>query len=223
MSHAGALDRLLIMPSEQIGGQHQISHALASASAAIARLDQALSGHPLRQAFLFRARLDAVRRQAATDGARIDPWHLAASVEGLKFRVDPYLRIAERGIIFDAARTALNLHQWLTETDFDQECEVQKAEAELALHVPALPPLLAAAKGFWTWIDRDQPRAAMRAALVRFWSRHNLLCGRWNAKRSTSWICYSRWNAPGMTPGVRSPAGAVPPMPRRPSMCWPRR
>src|ERR1700722_18286267 len=107
MMEASALDRLLTTPTEQIGRQHQISHALATASAAIPRLDQALSGHPLRQAFLFRARLDAVRRQAAMDGARIDPWHLAASFEGLKFRVDPYLRIAERGIIFDAARTVL--------------------------------------------------------------------------------------------------------------------
>jgi hypothetical protein len=45
-----------------------LAGALAGAAAAIARLDQALAGHPLAQAFLYRARLDAVRRQAAVDG-----------------------------------------------------------------------------------------------------------------------------------------------------------
>jgi hypothetical protein len=57
--------------------------ALARAAAALARLDQATDGpHPLMPALLHRARLDAVRRQAAADGFPIDPWHLAALVEG---------------------------------------------------------------------------------------------------------------------------------------------
>ena len=47
--------------------------ALARAALAFGRLDQALAGHPLRPAFLYRARLDAVRRQAAVDGQAIDP------------------------------------------------------------------------------------------------------------------------------------------------------
>ena len=47
--------------------------ALARAAGAIARLDQALTGHPLLPAFLYRTRLEAVRRQAAVDGKLIDP------------------------------------------------------------------------------------------------------------------------------------------------------
>jgi hypothetical protein len=39
--------------------------ALAGATAAVTRLDVALAGHPLARAFLYRARLDAVRRRAA--------------------------------------------------------------------------------------------------------------------------------------------------------------
>ena len=51
---------------------------LLTLHAAIARLDQALDGHPLLPAFMYRVRLEAVRRQAAADGQLIDPWHLAA-------------------------------------------------------------------------------------------------------------------------------------------------
>src|SRR5277367_834172 len=87
-------------------GDNACASALARASASIARLDQALMGHPLRPAFLYRARLDAVHRQASVDGLRIDPWHLAALLEGLRFRMDPFLRIAERGAIFAAGRHA---------------------------------------------------------------------------------------------------------------------
>ena len=106
-----------------------LAGALAGAAAAIARLDQALASHPLAQAFLYRARLESVRRQAAVDGQLIDPWHLAATIEGLRLRMDPYLRIIDRGDILDKARAALTLHQWIVEPDFDQEGEVQRAEA----------------------------------------------------------------------------------------------
>ena len=85
----------------------RLTAALARAAAAIARLDQALAFHPLRPAFLHRARLDAVRRQAAVDGRLIDPWHLAALLEGLRLRMDASLRIIDRGAIFEAARHAL--------------------------------------------------------------------------------------------------------------------
>jgi hypothetical protein len=71
----------------------------ALAGAAIARLDQAVAGHPLAQAFLYRTRLESVRQQAAIDGQLIDPWHLAATIEGLRLRIDPYLRIIDRGEI----------------------------------------------------------------------------------------------------------------------------
>ena len=48
-----------------------IAHALARAAAAVARVDQALTGHPLLPAFLYRTRLEAVRRQAAVMARRL--------------------------------------------------------------------------------------------------------------------------------------------------------
>jgi hypothetical protein len=123
-----------------------LAGALARAAGAFARLDQALGSHPLRPAFLHRARLEAVRRQAAVDGRPIDPWHLAAVLEGLRLRMDGALRIIDRGAILDAARHALTLHQWLTAPDFDQEGEVRQAERCLAIQT-AGTPLLAAAHG----------------------------------------------------------------------------
>ena len=103
---------------------------------AIARLDQALDHHPLVPAFLHRARLEAVRRHAVVDGRGVDPWHLAAIVEGLRLRADHALRIVDRGEVFEAARTALALHRWITEPDFDQEGEVQAAERHIAAAGP---------------------------------------------------------------------------------------
>ena len=111
------------------------------AAGAIARLDQALDHHPLRSAFLHRARLEAVRRQAAVDGRGIDPWHLAAVLEGLRLRMDHALRIVDRGEIFEAARAALALHQWITAPDFDQEGAVQAAERHLADALPGGLPV----------------------------------------------------------------------------------
>jgi hypothetical protein len=154
--------------------------ALAQAAAAIARLDQALAGHPLLPAFLHRARLEAVRRQAAVDGQAIDPWHLAAVLEGLRLRMDGALRIVDRGAILAAARHALELHQWLVAPDFDQEGEVRQAAAVLAAQAGATP-LLAAADGVRRWIGGDGhggvggSRPPIRAALVRFWTKHHLL------------------------------------------------
>jgi hypothetical protein len=148
---------------------------LERASGAIARLDQALDGHPLLPAFLYRVRLEAVRRQAAVDGQLIDPWHLAAVLEGLRLRMDHAMRIIDRGVIFDAARHALTLHQWLTGPDFDQEGEVKQAEAALATPAARLSPLLSAALGMHAWLDHDGTRPPIRAALIRYWTRHRLL------------------------------------------------
>jgi len=152
-----------------------LAGALERASRAIARLDQALDGHPLLPAFLYRARLEAVRRQAAIDGQLIDPWHLAAVLEGLRLRMDGAMRIIDRGVIFDAARHALTLHQWLTVPDFDQEGEVKQAEAALAMPEFGLSPLLSAALGVHAWLDQDGTRPPVRSALVRHWTRHRLL------------------------------------------------
>jgi len=152
-----------------------LAAALAGAASAIARLDQALASHPLAQAFLYRARLESVRRMAAADGQLIDPWHLAATLEGLRLRMDPYLRIIDRGVILDRARAALTLHQWIVEPDFDQEGEVQRAEALLAMQPASLPPLIAAARGLREWIESGETRPAIRSAMIRFWRKHQLL------------------------------------------------
>jgi hypothetical protein len=153
-----------------------LTAAVAEAAAAIARLDEALANHPLRPAFLYRARLEAVRRQAAVDGSLIDPWHLAALIEGLRLRMDHALRIIDRGAIFEAARHALALHQWITAPDFDEEGEVLRAEAHLAEYGGrGETPLLTAAFAMHGWLEAGGARPPIRAALVRHWTRHRLL------------------------------------------------
>ena len=168
------LDQFFVPPAAPLHLDPAFLQALARAATAVARLDQALDRHPLRPAFLHRARLDAVRRQAAVDGCSIDAWHLAATIEGLRLRLDGAARIVDRGAIFDAARHALTLHQWLHEPDFDQEGEVQRAAKFLEAQ-PGSIPLLAAADGFRAWIEAGEARPAMRGAVVRFWTRAKLL------------------------------------------------
>ncbi len=145
--------------------------ALERASGAIARLDQALDNHPLRTAFLYRTRLEAVRRQASVDGHSIDPWHLAAVLEGLRLRMDHALRIVDRGQIFEAARSALTLHQWIVEPDFDQEGEIQEAEHHLA----NAAGLVGLGEALWSWLESGRTRPPVRGALVRFWTKNRLL------------------------------------------------
>ena len=169
-----------------------LAGALEHAAAAIARLDQALLGHPLATAFLYRARLDAVRRQAGVDGQAIDPWHLAAVLEGLRLRMEHALRIIDRGAIFAAARHALDLHQWLVAPDFDQQGEILRAEEFFQLSGDQAAPLLNAAMGMHAWLDQggnwenstgaagEKPtgwgtRPPIRAALIRHFTRHRLL------------------------------------------------
>jgi len=153
-----------------------LTTALAEAAAGIARLDEALDGHPLLPAFLYRARLDAARRQAAVDGKLIDPWHLAAVLQGLRLRMDGALRIIDRGDVLDAARHALTLHQWIVAPDFDEEGDVQQAEKHLAgVAAAGDTPLLAAARGVHAWLDSGGTRPPIRAALIRFWTRQKIL------------------------------------------------
>jgi hypothetical protein len=160
-------------PSRALGDDPLVV-SLARATGAMARLDQALASHPLAPALLYRARLDAARRAAAVDGHGIDPWHLAAVLEGLRLRMDPSLSMLDRGAIFDAARHAFDQYQWLVTPDFDQEGEVQAAE-KLLSGASGATPLLAAGRGFHDWVDRGGDRRAGRSALVRFWHRQHLL------------------------------------------------
>jgi hypothetical protein len=89
--------------------------------------------------------------------------------------MDHALRIIDRGVIFDAARHALSLHQWLTVPDFDQEGEVKKAEAALETPEARVSPLLSASLGVRAWLDHDGTRPPIRTALTRYWTRHGLL------------------------------------------------
>jgi hypothetical protein len=167
------LDTLL---QSRPAADHTLTAALAEAAAAIARLDEALDNHPLRPAFLYRARLDAVRRQAAVDGKLIDPWHLAAVLQGFRLRMDGALRNIDRGAVLDAARHAFDQYQWLVMPDFDQEGDVQQAEKHLAGFASGGDtPLLAAARALHAWLEAGSTRPPIRAALVRFWTRQRLL------------------------------------------------
>ena len=148
--------------------------ALQQAASAMGRLDQALDAHPLWPAFLHRARLEAVRRQAAVDGHAINPWHLAAVIEGLRLRLDGALRIIDRGAILEAGRIALGYYGWLAAPDFDQEGEVQEAEQHLAAGTRT-GALLAAAMQFRSWFELGGTRQPIRVALISRWRRIGLL------------------------------------------------
>jgi hypothetical protein len=155
----GALDRFV----DFAGG-------LERAAAAIARLDTRLTGHPLAPAWLWRIRLEAVRRQAAVDGLAIDPWHLAAIVEGVRFRMDRALEIIDRGAIFAAARHALGLWRWFAQPDAEQSEAIGCAAAVLSESDRA-SPLLSAAFGVHAWLDRGGDRPPLRAALALHWQK----------------------------------------------------
>jgi hypothetical protein len=101
LTSVNAADGLIVEPLSRLTGSEthdpiELATALAGATAAIARLNQALASHPLAQAFLHRARLAAVCQQAAVDCHLIDPWHLAATIEGLRLRMNPTLRVIGR-------------------------------------------------------------------------------------------------------------------------------
>jgi hypothetical protein len=151
-----------------------LAAALERAAAAIARLDTLLIGHPLAPAWLWRTRLEAVRRHAAADGLLIDPWHLAAIVEGVRFRMDRGTAMIDRGVIFDAARHALGLWRWFAQPDAAQTEAIACAVAALPATEQA-SPLLDAALGIHGWLDRGGSRPPLRAALALYWQRRGLL------------------------------------------------
>jgi len=142
---------------------HRLSIALEKAGLVIGRLHQAMLGHTLAPAVIHRARLDAVRRQAAVDGHMIDPWHLAALIENLPLR----LHGEDRGGIFDAARHAVTHYQWLVAPDEEQEREIREATSEILQSSQRTATLLGIAQGMHSWLDAGRGRAPMRAAIAR--------------------------------------------------------
>jgi len=141
---------------------------LEAAAAALARLDAALDAHPLAEAWLYRARLDAARREAAVDGLLIDPWHLAALIEGVRFRMTGDSPI-DRGATFAAARHALDLYRWRVRPGDDRQPEIARAAAQLEEVAGPHAPLVGAALGVHAWIEGGGGRGPVRAALSRYW------------------------------------------------------
>jgi hypothetical protein len=148
---------------------------LADTAGAFARLDQVTVSHPLAPAILFRARLEAVRRIASAEGNLIDPWHLAAHLEGLKVRMADGLSIFDRGQIFEAGRFSLGIYQWLVFPDLDQEAYIEAAEAHLAAFPDHGGPVLTAGFAFHRWIEKGGARLPIWSALVRYWGKTRLL------------------------------------------------
>jgi hypothetical protein len=142
---------------------------LERAAAAVARLDAALASHPLAAAWAYRARLDAVRRQAAADGLAIDPWHLAALIEGVRLRLDRAARLSDRGAIFAAARHAVALYRWFSAPDESQRAAIGTATAYLATIADSQAPLVGAAHAVHAWLEQGGERPPLRAALARYW------------------------------------------------------
>src|SRR5437870_2892484 len=108
-----------------------LAAALERAAGAVARLDSAVARHPLAPAWAYRARLDAVRRQAMVDGRAIDPWHLAALIEGVRFRLGGSPAPIDRGATFAAAHHALGLYRWFSAPDEAQQAAIAEAAAHL--------------------------------------------------------------------------------------------
>jgi hypothetical protein len=163
------------MPDSQQDSPPRLTAALAGAleraAGAIARLDSAIAAHPLRQAWAWRTRLDAVRRQAMVDGQAIDPWHLAALIEGVRFRLGQSPALIDRGALFAAAHHAFALYRWFSAPDAAQQVAIAEAAAHLDSVAAGHSPLLGAALGVHAWLDRGGERPPLRAALAGYWVR----------------------------------------------------
>jgi len=138
------------------------------------RLDQRLHNHPLLPVILFRERLEAARICAGVDGHVINPWYLAAELEGLR----PTLAgedVADRGAFVDNAKIAFEQYQWLVRPTPTQKVHIERAAELLNSEATTVGPLLGAARAFYRWIDEGNGRSPMRGALVSFWQETQLL------------------------------------------------
>ena len=115
-----------------------------------------------------------MRRQAAVDGTAIDPWHLAALIEGVRLRVDHVPPMLERGLLFAAASHAFALYRWFVQPDRAQQDAIGVAMAHLEAGADGQSPLLGAALAVHAWLDRGGERPPLRAALVRYWLRRGV-------------------------------------------------
>ena len=164
----------MLEPAQNPAERLPVAATLERAAGAVARLDSALSRHPLVPAWAYRARLDAVRRQAAVDGQAIDPWHLAALIEGVRFRLGGSPALIDRGAVFAAAHHAFALYRWFSRPDEAQRAATAEAAAHLAAVADGYSPVLGAALGVHAWLDRGGERPPLRAALAAYWARRGM-------------------------------------------------
>ncbi|MBO1326184.1 hypothetical protein K2X14_14665 [Acetobacter sp. TBRC 12305] len=138
------------------------------------QLDQWLHRHPLREVILFRARLEAARNCAAVDGFLVDPWYLAAVLEGLRPRIRGQ-DVFERGNEVDAAHATFEQYQWLARPTGLQREAIAQAMDAIKPFTQVVGPLLGGALAFRQWIEAGHGRAPLRGALVRLWCEEGLL------------------------------------------------
>jgi hypothetical protein len=164
----------MLEPAQNPAERLPVAASLERAAGVIARLDSAVARHPLAPAWAYRARLDAIHRQAAVDGQVIDPWYLAALIEGVRLRVDHVPAMLERGLLFGAAQHAFGLYRWFVRPDQAQQAAIAAAAAHLEAVGEEHPPLLGAALAVHAWLDRGSERPPLRAALAAYWPRRGV-------------------------------------------------
>lgn len=154
-------------------GASGVGRQLIGCTAAIVRLDQRLTMHPLLHAFLFRSRLDAIERQAAVDGEVVDPFRLVAVLEGLPLCQPDSPE--DRMLQHDASWCAYDLYAWLAHPGGRRQRSINAALRAIEGEDPDQGILLQAAEAYYRWIwKRNRRRAPMRAALVTAWQNAGL-------------------------------------------------
>lgn len=138
------------------------------------QLDQQIYRHPLRDVILFRSRLEAARHCAAVDGFLVDPWHLAAVLEGLRPRIRGQ-DVFERGTEVDAVQAAFEQYQWLAKPTGRQREAIAQATAVINPMTRSMGPFLGGALAFRQWVEAGQSRAPFRGALMAMWREHGVL------------------------------------------------
>lgn len=138
------------------------------------QLDQQIYRHPLRDVILFRSRLEAARNCAAVDGYLVDPWHLAAVLEGLRPRIRGQ-NVFERGTEIDAARAAFTQYQWLARPTGLQKEVIAQARAVAQSLTQSLGPFVGSAMAFRQWVEAGESRAPFRGALMEVWREDGVL------------------------------------------------
>jgi len=152
---------------------------LESAAAAIARLDHAVTGHPLRPAWEYRTRLEAIRRQAHAEGLILDPWQLAALHLDVKLCLEAGQTLQERGALLLTAQHALRLERWYVGPDARQKAAIQRAASHLKRAGDRCSPLTGAALAAHEWLAKANECAPLGVALSIHWHQAGLTSGAW--------------------------------------------